>query len=151
NKVFHQDPANFGVSINTIYTMLPLPDSGMLDGTTATLYFRYWQVGGDHNINTGLSDWTIYDENQEMGRFGFDSYESQLLWYEYINARDAASFRETSVAVAPETWIEVWMVIDNAADATTIYIRPEGGNQIHVPIPDGAGGTKMSQSFRNGT
>lgn len=174
NGLFYSDPEHSGEQFAIIYSKWNLPDSGVVQGSTATLYFRWYQDGPDHNVNVGLSDVAPTTEGEDLrpnaGPMAYGDFETQILFDNVVTknvmgadlgvyaVRDGGAFVQTEVARPDKTWINVWIVVYNRVqdgtsvyDESELYVQPDGGDQIKVQIPDGGGGFYDTFLFRNQT
>ncbi len=126
---------------------LTLAGGGIAQGATGTLFFRM-RFANPGNTNIGLSD---------LGSPGaYSDYESQLSRASDqggdLRARDGGSFRNLSGGGNPannvDTWYNVWMVVNNSADTTQIYVQSDDDADFSTQ-------TELTGSeilnFRNGT
>jgi len=115
------------------------------NGQTATLFFRFMSATSAANHGIGLSDVSAPDE--------WGDYESTSLVYTdgssvKVRGRKGRSYVDLTLngganGLAPGTWYDVWMVVDNAADVTDFYLQ--GGDvATQRKVGDNLG-------FRNGT
>lgn len=124
----------------------PLPLS-IDNSSTGTLFFRMNAPGGGVNFNIGVTDLS-------SGSFAdsFENFRSQLRLGNSatkateIDVRLGGAFTtgtaNTSVFV-PNTWFNVWLVINNATDTTQFYVSTGDSNAPATPFAQG--------SFRAGT
>jgi len=115
------------------------------DNTVATLFVRVFAQKAGLNHSFGLADAT-------PGTSDFNFYEAQLIandntttsepWA--LKVRNGSSI-ETCTLLARETWYNVWVVVDQAADKSDIYVT-EG--REHATAADKV---YTGAAFRNGT
>ncbi len=118
-------------------------------GTTATLFFRLAWNTSEVDLSVGMTD--VNNPINDAIFNSFTQFESQLQLafspgFDKLAARDGGSFDTLTTAVSPLEWYNVWMVIDNAADMTQIYLQ---GGAFAAPTLLDAGG-QTSFAFRNG-
>lgn len=115
------------------------------NGQTATLFFRFMAGSSAANHGIGFSDVSTPD--------AWGDYESTSLVFEdgadvKVRGRKGGSYVDLTLngganGLAPGTWYDVWMVVDNAADVTDFHIQ--GGDiATQRKVGDNLG-------FRNGT
>lgn len=121
---------------NSTYVGLNVPE-----GTTGTLYFRIRrEVTGAH-MGIGLSDdasptdWGNYEVQFRSEGGDFD-------------VRDAGSFDELATGTPIQEWYEFWMVADNAADTTKVYVQSPTAFPAQTLLDHGG---QTDFAFRNGT
>lgn len=150
NTVFVCDPTTYGTEWTVTYMNWVL-DTPIADGTTGTLYFRVYGIANDSlPIVVGLSDVEPeFTDGVPTQPTGFDSYGPQARIFPTLEPRDGGNYATTTAINTYQDWYHVWMVIDNANDETTFYVQgPNDTAPVHVPIPDGAGGTFDTAIFR---
>lgn len=118
-------------------------------GTTATLFFRLGWNTGDVDLSVGMTD--VADPINDAIFNSFTQFESQLQLafspgFDQLAARDGGSFGILTTDVSPLEWYSVWMLIDNAADTTQIYLQ--GGVFATPTLLDSNG--QSAFAFRNG-
>ena len=119
------------------------------NNATATLFLRF-RFHGTMNYSFGMSDNPT--TAGDGGNFG--DYESQFNHNDTTNTahyRDAGNFDNLSPAspLLPDIWYNIWMVINNASDMTTVYIdstTAPGGTTSALQSSSG----KTAFTFRNG-
>jgi glucose/arabinose dehydrogenase len=114
------------------------------NNSTATLFLRF-RFNGQKNYSFGMSDVAAPAD--------FGAFESQFNHNNAANdarMRDAAAFTPLSPASPhqPNTWYNIWMVINNSTDTTTVYIdstTPPGASTSALQ----SNGAKTAFTFRN--
>ena len=99
------------------------------NNTTATLFTRF-RFTGTKNFSFGMSDIAAAGGD-------FNDYESQINMNNTANElkiRDAGT-ADVLTTLNPDTWYNLWMVIDNASDTTRVYLNTgmngaTSGNQL---------------------
>ncbi|QDU88893.1 hypothetical protein Pla175_22770 [Pirellulimonas nuda] len=117
---------------------IPLGASAIADGTTGTLFFRM--------RTSDLSD-LVFGSSDVAAPAGFGDYEGYMVMgvngapaVNTWKVRAGAGFANFE-AYAADTWYNVWVVLDNAADTNSLYISQGSG----------AATLLGSGAFRNGT
>jgi hypothetical protein len=126
------------------------------NGTTATLFFRLRVDSDNNNSATPVLNWAagMSDVALTSGGGAFADYESQLNQnrdagnpgFQELRVRDAGVFAQLET-LQSNVWYNIWMVIDNTADTTRVYMQ---GGQLGVQtlLDDPTG--KTAFTFRNG-
>ncbi|MCX8157999.1 MAG: cadherin-like domain-containing protein [Verrucomicrobiae bacterium] len=137
NKVL----AALAMSESPVYK--PLGALTITNGTTGTLFFRMRRADSAPNVSVGMSDVTAPTSS-------FADFEAQINCNTVggtLNVRDAGTFDAVDT-FNPNIWYKVWMVIDNAADLTRVYMQ--GGHLGTQTLLDGNDGETYF-TFRNTT
>lgn len=152
NGTFSPDPVTDNNQVFTVentgareLTNLALP-TPIPDGSTATLFFRMRS-----SSNAGAVNWVV-GSSDVAAPTNWPDYEGYIRLADEaspgeidIDARNAGGF--TRVGAAPaDTWINVWLVLDNSSDITDVYYNTE--------IADATDPSTISLTglgFRNGT
>lgn len=113
------------------------------EGDTGTLFFQLYASSTETDLSMGLSD--------QVNPGGFGGFEAQsiLLNNSIIAVRDETSGRDTLSSYAADTWMNVWIVADNAADVVTVYYETPVGETGQFEVTDDGG--LDPYGFRNGT
>ena len=114
------------------------------NGTTATLFTRF-MFTSPKNFSFGMTDVAVATNNTNFGVF-----EPQINMNNANNSfriRDAGAFDHLMTA-SSDTWYNVWMVIDNAADTTKVYLNSTPGQSATVANLL-SNGTQTAFTFRN--
>jgi hypothetical protein len=151
------DPAN---SNNRVARLGGTGDRGshipavIANGQTGTLFFRLRVDTDNSDPANPVLNWSIGMSDVALtGNGEFGDFEAQLNqnrdagndYPDYVRIRDAGAFIPLTPLRA-EVWYKVWMVINNATDATQVYMQ--GGQfatQTLVQSEDG----RSSFTFRN--
>ena len=114
------------------------------DGTTGSLYFRFWPSDDLSHMNFGLSD------VNPPGDGGWNDFEAQIRDNQQggLDFRDNGGFTNLLDFLEIEEWYQVWMVIDNNEDVLQGYIQSEVSFPEQTPLTAGAQDTF---DFRFGT
>ncbi|MEN8847286.1 MAG: hypothetical protein ABF377_04325 [Akkermansiaceae bacterium] len=114
----------------------------ILEGDTGTLFFQVLASSTEVDQSIGLSD--------VASPSGFGDFEAQSVLFPSGNlrARDGADFRDQSLFAA-NTWMNVWIVADNASDLLKVYVESPDGQIGQIEITDDGGVDPFN--FRNGT
>lgn len=140
---------------NNVYTLvdttakvpayLPLPDP-IPEGTTGTIFFRFRS-----SDNSGLVDWVV-GSSDVAAPTNWPDYEGYVRLAEDgvvgdfdIDVRTGGTFTEVGPAEV-DTWIYVWLVLDNTADTTDAYYNLTGSDATSPETVSFTGA-----GFRNGT
>jgi hypothetical protein len=123
-----------------------LPGAGLANGSTGTLFFRL-NAPGAVNFNIGASDVAPANFTAD-----FNNFESQIrLGNSAANAtevdvRNGGGFTtgtgSNTTTYTPNTWFNVWLVIDNNTDTTQFYVSGTAGGNASTPF--------AQSTFRNG-
>ena len=102
------------------------------DGSTGTFYFRVRTTDGSPDVSYGLSDIV------SGGSYGYGDFEVQIGLVNnngpILGARDGGSFNQI-VNLDPDTWYDIWLVVDNETDTYDAYYGTTGDpNDIAVAI-----------------
>lgn len=116
--------------------------ASLANGTTGTLFAQF-RFTGTKNFSFGMSDLAT-----PGGSFG--DFEPQMNMNQAVNQlkiRDAGAF-DVLTTLSPDTWYNIWMVINNATDTTTVYLNTgtadaTSGNML-------SNGAQTAFTFRNG-
>ncbi len=125
------------------------PALRIVQGTTATLFYRVaWDV---HQVATSIGMTDVANPISDVIFNSFTQFESQFILSftpgtDDIAMRDGSAARILTADVAPLNWYNVWLVIDNAADTTKLFIQ--GGAFSSQTQLDYLGDTTFL--FRNG-
>jgi hypothetical protein len=129
----------------------PLPLAIADASTAATIFFRFYRSGGI-NLSIGLSDDAV--------PVAFTGFESQINAQhtaspDTMKVRDGGAFDDLGPnTFQNETWYNVWMVVNNAANSFQVWI--DTGAQApafasnHVLDPVGGAPGDFDFGFRNG-
>lgn len=122
------------------------PGGGLADGSTGTLFFRL-NAPAAVNFNIGASDVAVATLTLD-----FNNFESQIrLGNSAANAtevdvRNGAAFTtgtgSNTTTYTPDTWFNVWLVINNNTDTTQFYVSGTAGGNASTPF--------AQSTFRNG-
>lgn len=115
----------------------------VLEGNTGTVFMQVFCPTGAQDNSFGLSD--------DPAPTGFGNYEAQLVTHLNSNLRVCdlgAIFRDISTYPVG-VWMNVWIVMDNAADTYRVYVESPKGQSGQVEITANDGGNPFN--FRNGT
>ena len=128
-----------------------MPAAGQIDNSgVATFFFRVNSKTDDPDQSFGLGDQT----NTTSG-FVFSDYEAQVRVVDdssatgtfQLDARDGSGFTAPlATGLAPDTWYNLWMVVDQTTDTYDVYMNTGTG--------DAAAGDRLNAAplnFRNGT
>lgn len=165
------DPVSAGVTVdplNPVNRVMNIGDGGFVggrlghretintspaltiaQGSTATLFFRLAWNTTEVDLSVGMTD--VANPINDAIFNSFTQFESQLQLafspgFDKLAARDGGNFDTLTTDVQPLEWYNVWMVIDNLADSTQIYLQ---GGAFAVPtLLDSNGQTSFA--FRNG-
>lgn len=129
-------------TFNSVSKSLDALSYQILEGDTGTLFFQVLASTTEVDTSLGLSD--------VVTPSAFGDFEAQSVLFRggNLRARDADVFRDQAL-FAPNTWMNVWVVADNANDLVKIYVESPDGQTGQVEITDDAGVDPFS--FRNGT
>jgi hypothetical protein len=123
-------------------------------GQTGTLFFRLRVDTDNSDLTTPVLNWSVGMSHVALtGNGGFGDFQAQLNQNrdagnslpEEMRIRDAGAFVSLTPLQA-EVWYNVWMVMDNSADATQVYVQ--GGQFPEQTLLQAADG-KTSFVFRN--
>ncbi|MDA7934290.1 hypothetical protein N9C66_04095 [Akkermansiaceae bacterium] len=114
----------------------------ILEGTSGTLFMQVLASSGNVDNSFGLSD------VPQPSAFGDFEAQGVLFTGNSLRARDAAAFRDQAL-FAENTWMNVWVVADNASDQVKIYVESPDGLEGQIEITDDGGIDPFD--FRNGT
>ncbi len=114
----------------------------ILEGTTGTLFMQVLASSGSVDTSFGLSDVAT------PTAFGDFEAQSVLFPGNFLRARDGEAFRDQA-NFADNTWMNVWIVADNASDQVKIYVESPDGQEGQIEITDDGGIDPFD--FRNGT
>src|SRR5690554_6047292 len=111
------DPVDVGNNVwsvpnNNGRSFLDIPDIANME--TATLFMRI-RVENAQNLSFGVTDVanpTTWQHYEGYGRFTVDA----------IDVRDAGTFSQVGAA-ANNQWYNIWLVLNNATDQTTLYFN----------------------------
>ena len=115
------------------------------DGDSATYYFQIRTEDPTPDVSYGLSD----DATGALGSFG--NFEAQVALttdpngVPRLGARNGGSFElDLVTGLSADTWYDIWIVADNAADTYDVYLGTSGDPDVL--------GTKVASNFgfRNG-
>ncbi len=125
------------------------PALRIAQGSTATLFFRLAWDSADVDLSVGMTD--VANPISDVIFNSFTQFESQLAvtfapGFDKLGVRDNSGLKVLTTDVQPLEWYNVWMVIDNAADTTQVYLQ--GGAFTDPTLLDSAGQTSFL--FRNG-
>lgn len=170
NSVFWWDPNGHGVvwNISRMHATLPEP---IPEGAVGTLYARLYAYGLNVVMNMGISDVPIVPADpvtsdlyktfndgisiplcQEKGWSDFEAQSEAFRSSTAFGIRDGGKVRTTDVTPPLNTWIEIWLVADNANDQTKLFWRVEGDTEIIQATVLGTDqGDIGYANFRNGT
>ena len=114
------------------------------EGTTGTLFFRYWANEDRSHVNFGLSD------VDPPGGGGWNDFEAQIRENQDggVDFRDNGDFTNVIDLQELDEWYNVWMVIDNDQDSLQGYIQSAVSFPTQTALEAGAQDTF---DFRNGT
>lgn len=128
-----------------IVTYLPLA-TPIPEGTTGTLFFRFRS-----SASAGQADWVI-GSSDVAAPSNWPDYEGYIRFSDGgtandldIDTRDGDGFTEVGGA-EPDTWINVWLVLNNTADTTDVYY-----NTILADATTAETTSLTGAEFRNGT
>lgn len=116
NQVAQISDSGTGNQANTIY--LPLGSSSIVDGSTSTLFFRFYTTSATIDFNMGLTDvatpndTNAYAPNQTQFRVGGSSGQ--------LDTRDGSGFQSLT-SFDTSTWYNMWIVVDNDANTQTFF------------------------------
>ncbi|MGJ8696777.1 MAG: hypothetical protein ACSHYF_10690 [Verrucomicrobiaceae bacterium] len=112
------------------------------EGATGTLFFQISASSGNVDNSIGLSD--------ALSPSAFGDFEAQTVIFRdnILRARDAGAFRDQAT-YAIDTWMNVWIVADNASDQLKVYVESPDGETGQIEITDDGGIDPFN--FRNGT
>lgn len=143
DTVFTADPSNAGNMVlsttrvtgtTSVFKAIP----NIADASTGTIFFRA-RAGAVSDFVLGSSDvanpagsWNNYEGYMRFTSAGGPNN---------IDVRNGGGF-DTTGTYTPDAWYNVWLVLDNAADTTTLYIG-QGTGDASTAVATG--------SFRNGT
>jgi hypothetical protein len=150
NRVMNIGAGGFvGGTLGHRETINTNPALRVTQGSTATLFFRLAWDTSQVNLSVGMTD--VANPINDAIFNSFTQFESQLQLsftpgFDMLAARDGGSFDTLTTDVSPLEWYNVWMVIDNAAGATQIYLQ---GGAFTTPTLLDSGG-QSSFTFRNG-
>lgn len=107
-------------------TINTVPGLVIHNGTTATLFFRLRYGDQQMDFSVGMTD--VANPISDVIFNSFTQFESQLALSftpgsDLLRIRDGATLRTLTDQVAKDTWYNLWLVIDNHADTTRIYIQ----------------------------
>jgi hypothetical protein len=124
------------------------------NGQTGTLFFRLRVDSDNSDPGTPVLNWSVGMSDVVIsGNGAFGDYEAQLnqnrdagnVYPDHVRIRDAGLFI-TLTPLQAEVWYKVWMVIDNEADTTQVYMQ--GGQFSTQTLVQGEFG-ESSFTFRN--
>lgn len=125
------------------------PELIISQGTTATLFLRVaWDIR-DIDLSLGMTD--VANPISDSIFNSFTQFESQVGFsfapgFDDIIARNGGGAALLTTEVQPLTWYDLWLVIDNAADTTQVYIQ--GGAFANQTLLQNGGLSEFA--FRNG-
>jgi hypothetical protein len=129
-------------------------DSNLLlaDGATGTLFFRVQRAAEDviGHVVFGLSDvaspgaWGDYEAS-----LGDRSQQRGPVTTGTLEVRTGGAYNPVDFDIPPGEWINLWMVIDNAADTFEVYAQSDTKYPQQTLLDDDTGTTAFA--FRNGT
>lgn len=123
----------------------PLGALTLTNNRTGTLFFRMRRAAAALNVSVGASDLAAPTT-------GFADFEAQIncntTGANNLNVRDAGVFDPVDSFNA-DAWYRIWMVIDNAADLTRVYMQ--GGQYGSQTLLDGNTDGETAFTFRNST
>ena len=126
-----------------------MPTGTVIDNTdVATFFYRVNSKQDDPDHSFGLSDGT------DTGGGWFSDYEAQVALVDDGNAgngtfnliaRNGNSINTLATGLTPDTWYNVWVVVDQTTDTYDVYLNTGNG--------DATGGDQVASglNFRNGT
>ena len=126
-----------------------MPTGTVIDNTdVATFFYRVNSKQDDPDHSFGLSDGT------DTGGGWFSDYEAQVALVDDGNAgngtfnliaRNGNSINTLATGLTPDTWYNVWVVVDQTTDTYDVYLNTGSG--------DATGGDQVASglNFRNGT
>ncbi|YCM46586.1 hypothetical protein V2O64_11205 [Verrucomicrobiaceae bacterium 227] len=143
------NPADQVYSVNNtgakLVTYLPLT-TVIPEGTTATLFFRFRS-----SDNVGLADWVV-GASDVVAPVDWPDYEGYVRISEDgtvgdidLDARNGGGFTEVG-GVTSDTWINVWLVLDNSNDTTDVYFNTSATDATNPGTL-----SLLGAGFRNGT
>jgi hypothetical protein len=114
----------------------------ILDGEIGTLFMQVLASSPEVDASFGLSD--------QAAPTAFSSFEAQGILFPggNLRARDGEVFRNQGLFAA-NTWMNVWIVADNATDQFKIFVESPDGQSGQIEITDDGGIDPFN--FRNGT
>lgn len=171
NDVFYQDPMHYAFQMAFMCTKWALPGIGVTEGSTATLYFRWYQQGPNHTVFIGLSpipvDTTSDDLRPTAGEMDISEFGPQVGWiHGHSSAPDSLPFVvrngdnsfDTNTLVPDETWLDIWIVIHNREedgvtvfDESELYYAESGGSPQQISFRDQSEDVHTSFRFRTPT
>ena len=101
------------------------------DGTTGTLFLRLRVATDNSETTTPVLNWSVGMSDVALaGEGAFGDFESQLNMNRdagntiprEMRLRDAGAF-DPVTELDPAVWYKIWMVIDNAADVTEVFMQ----------------------------
>ncbi len=154
------DPGNannkvLAVSNATATSNIRITTPSIANSTTGTLFLRIRTHGaGNMNFSFGMSDVAATNAGSSSGG-SFGDFESQFNENDNTNnahIRDSGAFANMSPVspLIPDTWYNIWFVINNATDTTTVYMDNTTGPGSSTSAIQNSSG-KTSFTFRNGT
>jgi hypothetical protein len=134
-------PGNLVLAVTTDSTHLHR-DTLLLNGTTRMLFLRF-RIGEQQNFSFGLSGSTFPSQ--------FGHFEPELGMSNATNElriNDGGTY-DVLTLIQPDTWYNCWMLINNEADVTQVYLHDRDGDAAQVSDRLEAGGQTWFQ-FRSG-
>jgi len=124
NQVLRTDGGAVAISNNSASLLLA-------DGTTGTLFMRIRFGNTDPQLRTGVGMTELTDTWEGVGN-AFDDFRARIQMHEDDgNGRLQTTFgaagtdQTLTTAVDQNTWYNLWFVIDNNADTTTLYLQSD--------------------------
>jgi hypothetical protein len=126
------------------------PAPPIVEGDIATYYFRVRSQDATPDVSYGLSDQALPTNASPQG---FGDFEVQIALVDdgdtgnnlfRMVGRNGGVLQELATGLSPNTWYDIWAVVNNATDTYNVYFGTTGDpNQLGALVGTGLG-------FRNG-
>jgi hypothetical protein len=126
------------------------PTTPVVEGDVATYYFRVRSQDQTPDVSYGLSDQPL---PTNAAPIGFGDFEVQLALVDTgtttdnlfkLVGRNGGALVDLATGLAPNTWYDIWTVVNNANDTYNVYFGTSGDpNVLGALVGSGLG-------FRNG-
>ncbi len=142
------DPWSSEHTCNEVLVALPLAEPGIQQGEVATVRFDLFRRGDRFEFSVGLSGQEIVRDavGAMVSPESVGDLTSEIRFSEQVLVRDGDAYEPTGMGVPMESWFEVFLVVDYAAQRTRGYVRTLGGD--YEPIGFGSG--ESGWRFRDG-
>jgi|GEM_PF-2827575 len=132
-----------GAQNEGIFKSLLGASPGIPDGSTGTLFARVY-------LDSSTDDSLWFGVGASGG--GFNQFEAYLTFQSDggVNVRDGGANVATTTTLTPDTWYNVWIVVDNATNRYRVFLKSADASATLADMLETAEGAS-SFGFRNGT